>query len=407
MPPSIRGKLLAALAAVLTVLLVCAGCQGGGSGTAAPSDAPSAADCKTAAGEPVDKKATTIALVADNTASSATAGAPPAAASALADAQKQHDVLLLIPVDGPGKPVSIARRIPLDPYPGVDSAKADNGRRIVLGCVASWLGGPDMAPTAPGSDILAAVNFAARQQPSRLVVISDGVNSGGEFDLNQSAFDIDPDQLAASLAAGHALAGELAQRPVLWTGMAATSPPLPDPVHAELNQIWTSILTAASAVPTIDPRAGDRRAAPTGAPADKVEVPASTITHVNCATRISIPGALLFAGYSARLQPGVDGALAEVVADLRRNPGWVGDIHGNTADNRDVGQLDDVLSLQRARAVAGALTALGIDGSRLRPVGDGAGNPVADEFPNGQHDDVAAAKNRRVDVVLRPEGCRA
>jgi outer membrane protein OmpA-like peptidoglycan-associated protein len=94
----------------------------------------------------------------------------------------------------------------------------------------------------------------------------------------------------------------------------------------------------------------------------------------------------------AEYQAGTD--VRQVVALLRDYPGALLIIDGYT-DNRGDKQLNDRLSLQRAKSVQRALVADGLTATRTRTRGLGSADPISD---NGTR--AGREKNRRVELVF-------
>jgi outer membrane protein OmpA-like peptidoglycan-associated protein len=103
---------------------------------------------------------------------------------------------------------------------------------------------------------------------------------------------------------------------------------------------------------------------------------------------------LSFAPGQARFKTGSDTDMAQVVTLLRDYPGVLLIIEGYT-DSHGSEQLNDRLSLQRAKSVEQALVADGLKATRLRTRGLGSADPIAD---NGTQD--GRDKNRRVELVF-------
>ncbi|WP_344648826.1 OmpA family protein [Cryptosporangium japonicum] len=345
------------------------------------------------------------ALVVDNTASGVSGGLPPAVTTKLEDAQQRGDALVLVGVDGAGAPPS--RTIALDPAPGSNSQASQRARALALECVPTWARGDELRPKGTGSRILSALGRAAEDKPEEILVVSDGVSNSGELDLNKQQFDADPAGLAEALKAANALPPALQAQRIVWSGLGDTSSEqrLPQSARTSLQKIWQSVLTAAGATVTFDsahaPSAG---APPAGLPSDPVTVPAATEVRDGCATRVSIPASLLFAPDRADLQPEADGVLEPIASDLKSDAGATAVVSGHTARYGDAGYRRD-LSTRRAQAVVGALSERGVSTARLESVGYGAERPAVNEFVDGRHDTVAAAKNRRVEIEIRPGGC--
>ena len=291
-----RARMLAGVA--LATGLMLAGCGG----SADPS-APTAVDhrtCDQIRQVPAPANAATTAVVADPTASGTSGGFTPAAVAVLDRARDEGGVVDLVAVDGAGaRPRTVVRGLPLDPAPGVDSVQADRARAAVVPCIEEWMRGSDAAPTAPGSDVVAAVDEAARHRPARLLVVSDGVATAGRLDLNRIGLDADPDEVAEQLAAD-GLSDGLRGLEVTWTGMGETAVALPTSAAENLERMWTASLVRAG-VPA-DRLLVDHTGTPprrllpgTALPPDPVTVPEVATIVVGAGTTITVPDALLFA----------------------------------------------------------------------------------------------------------------
>ena len=101
-----------------------------------------------------------------------------------------------------------------------------------------------------------------------------------------------------------------------------------------------------------------------------------------------------FSPGQAQFKAGTGTDVEEVVTLLRDNPKTLLIIEGYT-DNRGSEQLNERLSLQRAKSVQQALVADGLNTTRIRTRGLGSADPIAD---NGTRE--GRAKNRRVEVVF-------
>ena len=113
---------------------------------------------------------------------------------------------------------------------------------------------------------------------------------------------------------------------------------------------------------------------------------------------LSLGSDVLFDSGKATLQPGGRTKLKELANILDRYPRTIVSITGNT-DSRGSDELNDRLSKERAQAVADELIADGVNPARIATSGVGASNPVAtNASPEGRQ------QNRRVDIVVRPDG---
>jgi len=397
---------VAALLATLLLLTGCAGAAGdsggpgGGDGVQYAADDP---DCTAAAELPPLAGAANELLVVDRTASTADSTLPPRTRAALASAQQAQRNLTIVAVDGPGAPVTAVRTVPLDPYPGKQSVTARSGRAIVLACVTAWALSDATLPHTEGSDQLAALAFAGRQHPAELLVVSDGISSAPALDLASIGYDADPAATADSLAAAGVLP-VLDGVPVVWTGLGETTTPLSEPGRKNLEQLWTAIVAASGAQLTLDSESGTdagTRSTTDGLPADPLPEEQPLVLAGARSTCVRLPTALLFAPFSADVAD--PEALRGVADGLIGEPGQGAVVSGHTAD---YGPGDGVeLATARADSVVAVLRSMGVPGSvPVQAIGWGSTRPLVDEWPGGVHDPVAAAQNRRVDIVYGPAG---
>jgi outer membrane protein OmpA-like peptidoglycan-associated protein len=103
---------------------------------------------------------------------------------------------------------------------------------------------------------------------------------------------------------------------------------------------------------------------------------------------------LSFGPSRAQFKAGTGTDVEQVVALLRDYPKALLLIEGYT-DNRGSEQLNDRLSLQRAKSVQQALVADGLNATRIRMRGLGSTDPIADNGTREGRD-----KNRRVELVF-------
>jgi len=112
---------------------------------------------------------------------------------------------------------------------------------------------------------------------------------------------------------------------------------------------------------------------------------------------MSLGSDVLFDSGKATLQPGAVTKLRDIANILDKYPRTVIEITGNT-DSRGSAALNDQLSKDRAKAVADALVADGVNANRIMTRGAGATNPVAtNATPEGRQ------QNRRVDLTIKPD----
>ncbi|HVT35314.1 MAG TPA: OmpA family protein [Nevskiaceae bacterium] len=106
-------------------------------------------------------------------------------------------------------------------------------------------------------------------------------------------------------------------------------------------------------------------------------------------------GDLLFATGRANLPAGNQSRLQKLALFLDKNPDRTVIIEGHT-DNVGSEQTNQRLSLRRAEAVRSYLVANGVSADRIKAVGKGEDEPVAD---NG--DAAGRQQNRRVEVIIQ------
>lgn len=251
--------------------------------------------------------------------------------------------------------------------------------------------------------MLAAVTFAARQQPQQILVVSDGVANAGELDVNGNALDTDPTALARTLLRDKRIAGSLEGAPILWAGLGDTAEPLPGSAREALNDLWSAILAEAKAKANFDDRPRESGGADDKLPPDQVSLVANT-TERPCGSRLVAPSTVLFKPGSSLLRSGVGDILRPVAEQLRADPNQHALITGHTAAYHTP-DYRRRLSQERADAVLTALVDLGAPHERMRAEGYGSTRPQVDEFPNGRHDENRAAQNRRVEIDLSRKDC--
>lgn len=102
---------------------------------------------------------------------------------------------------------------------------------------------------------------------------------------------------------------------------------------------------------------------------------------------------ILFDTGKATIKPESAAVVEEIASLLRENPALKVGIEGHT-DAAGSAKANRTLSAQRAKAVADAVAAKGIDPKRMKPAGFGQDRPVADNST-----DEGRARNRRVEIV--------
>lgn len=388
-------ELLAGMCAVLALTA----CGGLSRDTAATVDP---ADCAKIAAQRAPDGAPVIVMIVDNTASGTAQRLAPSAREALVAAQREDASLTLLAVDGAGRaPRAVLANVALDPSPDRESATADAARSIAIDCVEHWAGQREAVPTAPGSDVLSAVNAAARQHPRWLVVASDGVASAGPLNIVRLGFDADPLQVVAAMRTADVLP-DLTGVTAVWSQLGETVAPAPQPVRHDLEALWRAVFSAAGSELVVDSRltpAGPRNV--TGLPDDTTNYPDVQIElNPDGSRSITIPDPLLFTPGSAELAPGADAVLGSLARELMDTQGTVAVVHGHCADY-GTPEYQQSISTRRAEAVRARLIMLGAPGAAVTAQGHGSRQPAQPEWRDGVHDESAAAANRRVVIEIR------
>ncbi len=101
-----------------------------------------------------------------------------------------------------------------------------------------------------------------------------------------------------------------------------------------------------------------------------------------------------FESSSSVILPGSKGRIKEFASFLKKNPKITVTIEGYT-DNSGIRNKNFTLSKQRARAVRTFLIRYGVKAGRIKAVGKGDLNPIADN-----ETELGRAKNRRIEAVL-------
>jgi outer membrane protein OmpA-like peptidoglycan-associated protein len=123
----------------------------------------------------------------------------------------------------------------------------------------------------------------------------------------------------------------------------------------------------------------------------------TTSAPITVVRRLTLASEVLFDFNKSLIKPAGVQALAPVVQALRDQPTLRAELVGHT-DSVGSDQYNLRLSLRRAEAVRNHLVSQGIDPARITVDGKGKSQP---EVPNDT--EANRAKNRRVDITLRPQ----
>ncbi len=120
------------------------------------------------------------------------------------------------------------------------------------------------------------------------------------------------------------------------------------------------------------------------------------ITNTGSELIVTMPQDILFALDSASVRSGIRRDLGVVANNLQAYPNSTIKILGHT-DNTGSGSYNEALSQRRADAVANILMNNGVQPVRLRTVGRGEDDPIANNLTAE-----GRAQNRRVVIIIRP-----
>ena len=113
---------------------------------------------------------------------------------------------------------------------------------------------------------------------------------------------------------------------------------------------------------------------------------------------VRMPQDILFAVDSTNIGNALRSDLRALSDNLQRYPGSTVIVNGHT-DSTGSASYNLSLSQGRADAVAAVLIANGVSSGRIRPIGRGEHDPIATNQTSA-----GRAQNRRVDIVIRPNG---
>ncbi|MGH8905550.1 MAG: OmpA family protein [Egibacteraceae bacterium] len=272
------------------------------------------------------------------------------------------------------------------------------------------------SPQAEGSDVLGALQAAARQigpdpAPGSVVIIAtDGLVNVGCASVHRAAI-ADPgqiDQIVDDCRAAGAIP-ELRNVKVQMVGLGQPGPGRPILSTEQLNwvrDLWAALCAQTRASCDVDGRAVGNDTPPPElpgpAPGDPdPEFPDLRVHLVGSAVVIELPDALLFRFDSAELLAAAP--IDRVVNEVRQLKAIDVKVEGHT-DSRGEADYNFGLSQQRAEAVAGALRAQGIAVSAVTGFGETRLQNQQEFRPNGTPDLRAMASNRRVQIIVTVPG---
>lgn len=221
------------MAVVVTMVAGCSSTAGGSEESSpVPAGTTSQEACDHFARGAVPADAPVMVVVADRSSSTRALSLPPELLEVVAAGQQDGAVLQVVGVDAEGIEPWIGSPIALDPAGSRTSRSAQTERTAALGCVSRWI---DEAPPAEGSDIIAAMGTALRQEPTRVVALSDGVNRTSVVDLASGSADVRAARAQMNAAVPQGTT-------VSWFHLGETSPPLSGQQRSRIAGFWTDLI---------------------------------------------------------------------------------------------------------------------------------------------------------------------
>jgi len=321
----------------------------------------------------------------------------------LTKAAAGHEPITLIRIDG--KP----KVFPLPPFKtqDVNTGAIQQDIGLYVDGVVRLLIGSDLHAVAQQADVLGALSLAAAATPAggNIVVIDSGLQTAGQLEYQVPGMLMSPpDDVVKFLRAGN-LIPVLNGRHVLLYGFGYAAAPqatLDQPERANVVAQWKAIVAAGGACVTAD-TTPNTDAETAGLPAvSTVPLPAPPVFRPCGTTVLSDAGSVGFDEGSATFRDpaAARSTLTQLASILKQGTDSITLIGSTSTEGGDA--VNYPLSRKRAGAVKSVLMSLGIAGSRIKVVGDGAHYPgrVPDIGPGGQLLLAQAEQDREVIVQL-------
>ncbi len=383
---------LAVLAALGLALTTVAGCS---SAAAIPKN-PLSGTCLSGAGVP-------LTIVVGERSNVPSIVFPSAASALITTAATDRQPITLIRIDGEPK------AIPLTPFSTKDVSSGAVQQDITdyVNGVIGILTSAELRAVAPQADVLGALSLAAAatQAGGNIVVVDSGLQTAGQLRYQVPGVLMSPPSDVVKFLRTGNLIPRLSGRHVLLSGFGYTAAPqaaLDQPERENVAAQWKAIVSAGGACVTVN-TTPDTDAEMTGLPAvSTVPLPPSPVFGTCGTTVLSNDGSVGFNDGNATFRDpaAARSTLSKLASVLNQGTEQLTLIGSTSTEGGDA--INDPLSTRRAAAVKSALTSLGVSGSRIKIIGDGAHYPgrVPDVGPGGQLLLAQAEQDREVIVQL-------
>jgi OOP family OmpA-OmpF porin len=387
---------LAVLACLGLVLAAVVGCS---SAPAAPAK-PLAGTCLSGAGVP-------LTIVVGERSDVPKTQFPDVVSTLLATAATRREPITLIRIDSKPKVFRLAPFSTTD----VNSGAVQQDISNYVDGVIRILTGPDLHAVAPEADVLGALSLAGSATPAggNIIVIDSGLQTAGQLKYQAPGMLMSPPGDMVQFLRAANLIPDLGRRHVLLYGFGYTAAPqatLDQPERENVVAQWKAIVAAGGACVTAD-TTPNTSAEPADLPAvSTVPLPAPPIFKPCGTTVLSDAGSVGFnAGNASFRDPAAArSTLSQLASILKQGTEPITLIGSTSTEGGDA--INNPLSTKRAAAVRSVLVSLGVAGSRITVVGDGAhySGRVPDVGPDGQLLLGQAEQDR--EVVVRLPQCQ-
>ncbi|RSM64703.1 hypothetical protein DMB66_18830 [Actinoplanes sp. ATCC 53533] len=347
-----------------------------------------------------------ITLVVGARANSPAPGLPDEVQGLIREAAKNSKQVQIVRVDGEPT-VALDATFKTD---GNNPDIRDRELRTFLDQVSGY--GKTLKPKKPQADVLTALTVAARSTPANgtIVVIDSGIPTIGPLSFtNPEMFTADPKEVVEFLGS-EKLMPDLDKRNVVLVGLGDTADPqpaLPENLHKQVTDLWTTIAEKAGAGCVYALKsAATRTAVPTDVPVSVVALPKPPV-FPECGTTVltdSSPVGFTVDTADFRDPKGARATLKQLATRMAGHSQRVQLTGTTSSEGSDAANQD--LSERRADAVEDVLVDLGVAQSRISARGAGEHYPgrVRDTTAEGTLIPSAAVRNRSVVVKLSCDG---